>query len=712
MTRQAWTLRIEGRRARLIADDPQAKVNTFSGVAMAAFSSCLSEVEQAARQRTIAVLTVESAKPGNFIAGADISELQAIRDEAEALAKARLGQQVFNRLADLPIPTVAVIGGSALGGGCELALACRYRVLIDGDKTRLGLPEVKLGIIPGWGGTQRLPRLIGLREALPLILGGGMVDPRKALRLGLADVVLPPQEVEAGLTRFLAHLPRPRHAKGWSNALVSTGFGRDLLLKMASRETRAKAGTLYPAPFAAIELLRRSAGRSLAAGLADEATTFAHLAIGPVSRNLVHVFFANEALKKIGAPKDQRPRSDDRGGIAATGVLGAGVMGGGIAWLAADAGCRVRLRDLNWDALNKAWNTARDNFTQQVKRKKLGEAEARSRLARIGLGLDLAGFAQADLVVEAVVEKLAIKHTVLAEAEAAIRPDCLLASNTSSLRIADLAVPLKHPERFLGMHFFNPVHRMPLVEVVPGPATDPAAVDRLVGICRQWGKTPIVVGDCPGFLVNRLLLPFMNEAAWLLHDGADVATVDQVLKAYGMPMGAFRLADEVGLDVGYKVAAILADGYGARMAVAPVLRLLAEDRKLLGRKGGAGFYCYRDEREVGVNRDLAGLEPAATRRAPDAAEIRDRCLLIMVNEAARCLQEHIISDPAQLDMALLYGTGFPPAHGGLLRWADRLGISRLVDRLDRFAVQIGPRFCPAPLLRDLAGRGGVFHGHA
>jgi 3-hydroxyacyl-CoA dehydrogenase / enoyl-CoA hydratase / 3-hydroxybutyryl-CoA epimerase len=699
-----FTLTVTDGVAQVVFDLPGEKINKFSALVMAELRQLLESLH--ARSDLKAVVFT-SGKPNMFIAGADIKELQAITNRADAKAKAEVGQQLFQRVADLSVPTIAVIDGPCLGGGMEFALACSYRIVADEEKTKLGLPEVTLGIIPGWGGTQRLPRLIGIAPALELILSGAPVNARKAFKIGLADACVPRPFLSAEVSRFVARIlssdgasavraKRP-HGGIMRWALEGNPAGRIALFRSAHKSLMAKTRGMMPAPLAALAVVRDTCRMSMARGMEEEAHRFSELAFTPQSKHLIDCFFASEALRKEGGT----------GGMAitSTAVLGAGVMGGGIAWAFANKNLPVRLKDLNWDAITKGLHTANDYNRQLTKRKKMTPGNANLLLHRISGTVDYRGFQSVDLVVEAVVEDLNIKRKVLAEAEHHLRDDTILVSNTSSLSITDMAMALKHPERFAGMHFFNPVNRMPLVEVIPGPATSPQTIAAVAELVRRIGKTAVVVKDCPGFLVNRILLPYMNEAARCLEDGASIDMIDRTIFDFGMPMGPFTLSDEVGLDVGYKVAKILAHGYGERMEVADTLRVVYEELHLLGTKGGKGFFLHDAK---GAKTEANGELMSALRsrhpvtRVVDADEIRDRCLLIMVNEAARCLEEKIVDKAASLDLAMVMGTGFPPQRGGLLHYANQLGTRTVADRLNALSDRCGKRFVPCALVSELA----------
>jgi 3-hydroxyacyl-CoA dehydrogenase/enoyl-CoA hydratase/3-hydroxybutyryl-CoA epimerase len=634
----------------------------------------------------ITAVIFRSAKPGCFIAGADIKLLRAAAGRPEAhpdvLAMAHAGQGLFARIASLPQTTVAAIDGACLGGGLELALACDARVASDSEKTVLGLPEVQLGILPGWGGTQRLPRLIGFLPALELIVAGKRLDARKALKAGLVDRLAgAPFLMDAA--RALAAKPPVRVSRRpWWWYIAP--FAPRLLAAVAARKAKTKTGGLMPAPVRAAQVIGATAWGE---DYATEGLALADLATSPQALHLIDAFFASEAAKKGGG--ESAP-------LRQVGVLGAGVMGGGIAWAAAAAGLPVRVRDLSLDAIAKAHATVADYERQVQKMRKRTPGASNVVAHRVSGTLGWDGFHDADVVIEAVVENIEVKRKVLAECEAHVRDDTVLASNTSSLTLTDMAVALRRPQRLVGMHFFNPVNRMPLVEVVAHAASDPAAVERVAALARRMGKTAIVVQDCPGFLVNRCLLPYLAEAARCLEDGAGIARIDRLLRGFGMPMGPFELCDAIGLDVGYKVAKILATAYPDRGAAPEILRRVYEDLHLTGAKGGKGFYLGK-AKDGRVNSQIAELLPP-TLREPGDAEIIDRCVLALANEAARCLDEQVVASGELLDLAMLMGTGFPPARGGPIHELNQRGVRPTVERLRQLAAVHGERFMPCDLL--------------
>ncbi|MDA0322723.1 MAG: 3-hydroxyacyl-CoA dehydrogenase NAD-binding domain-containing protein [Verrucomicrobia bacterium] len=713
----AWTFQEESSGlGHLTFDTPEMKVNVFTAEAVAELSDLLEDLAK----RNLKALAISSGK-SSFIAGADIKLLRTVTTTADGIEKARLGQNVFDKLAALPYPTIVFIHGACMGGGLELALACDYRVVSDHAKTILGLPEVQLGFIPGWGGTQRLPRLIGLEASLSMILTGKPVAAKKALKIGLAHVMVATEFMQAEMERLsqdlaegrpprLSRRPPGLVARLRKAVLESTPPGRHLLIGQARKRLLEKTKGLYPAPLAALDVLEATATGDIQAGLQMEAEAFGRLIVTTESRNMVRLFFIREALKKeSGVETDVEEKHVQRAA-----VVGAGVMGGGIAWLMSHCGIPVRLKDIDWDAVTKGMATAASYYQQLVRIRKMVPDEVALKMHHISGTTDYRGVESADLVLEAVVEKMAVKQAVLAEVENVVSPHALIGTNTSSLSITEMATALKHPERFAGMHFFNPVNRMPLVEVIPGAKTAPATIASFVAFARRVGKTPVVVGDCPGFLVNRILLPYINECIWMLQEGIAAERIDRLLFDFGMPMGPIRLADEVGLDVGAKVTDVLEAGYGERMQVAPLLKRLAAEPDTTGKKAGRGFYVY-EGRKKSVNPRVDALrlelarEHALSARELDDQTILRRAIYIMINEAARCLAESVVEKPDYLDMAMLMGTGFPAHHGGLLAYADTAGIPGVVETLRRFAEEFGPRFAPCERLEEMAAAKTLFY---
>ncbi|HTR97290.1 MAG TPA: 3-hydroxyacyl-CoA dehydrogenase NAD-binding domain-containing protein [Candidatus Acidoferrales bacterium] len=691
----------------LVMDDPARKLNVLDEPALASLERSLAELEA---RREVTGIVVRSGKPGSFIAGADVHAIGSITDAAQVRALVRRGQGAFSRLASLPAPTVAAIEGPCLGGGLELALACSSRVAAE-ERAQIGLPEVLLGIFPGFGGTTRLPRLVGLVAACDLILSGRTLDAKRAERMGVIARAVPAAWLVESAERRVAELARrsaegrrdafrPRTAAHW--ALDANPFGRAVVLRRARADVRVRTGGHYPAPLAALEVLERGIGGTVERSLALEEELVTPLLVGAVCKNLVRIFLLSEDAKRKPVVDGVEPARVERLALA-----GAGVMGGGIAELASRSGLSVRLRDVRPEALQKGLRTVRDVIDERGRRRRTGEREKDAQMAHVLPTLELSGFQHADFAIEAVVEDLDVKRRVFAELEVRMREDAVLASNTSSLRVDALADGLRHPGRFVGVHFFNPVHRMPLVEVVRGAKTTDAALATAVSLARRLGKTPVVVRDSPGFVVNRVLMPYLREAMHLLEEGHPLPTIDRAMRRFGMPMGPFEVVDEVGLDVSLKVAGVLAAAFPGRMQPAPLLeKLIASGR--LGKKNGRGFYRHRG-RERTPDPTVPALLGLPALRSPAGGELlTERMGYAMVNEAARCLEEGIVADAGAVDLAMIMGAGFPPFRGGVLRWADTVGLARVLARLRAFRAEKGERYEPCALLVAKAEAGGTF----
>jgi 3-hydroxyacyl-CoA dehydrogenase/enoyl-CoA hydratase/3-hydroxybutyryl-CoA epimerase len=717
----------EDRLATLTFDLPDKKVNIFGRPALTELEHVLDEV---AARRDIDILILLSGKEGGFIAGADIEEIARVTDPTEAEAGSRVGHRLFSAWAALPFPTVAAIRGVAVGGGTEISLASTYRVASDRADTRMGLPEVRLGIVPAWGGSTRLPRLIGIEAALDMILTGKTVSGRQALRLGLIDALLP----DARFLDLVRDFAR-QHATGAapsSGVAASAGagaarrqgggkrrgglrsallegnpIGRHIIFDQARKKTLEQTRGHYPAALRAIEVVRVGIEDGERAGFDAEARAAADLAPSPITKNLIHVFrLTEDAKRETGVPGGE-PLP-----LRETAVLGAGTMGGGIAQLiAGQTDLPVRMKDVNEAALAAGMSHAAGLFERQVKRRRLDAPTMRRKMALLRPTLDYSGFRRVDLVVEAILEKLDVKQAVFAELAAQVRDDTVLASNTSSLPIGAIRARTPHPERVVGMHFFNPVHRMPLVEVIAPEGASAAAVNTVFSYTRKLGKTPILVKDSPGFLVNRLLMFYSIESFWLLDEGHRIEDIDRAMVDWGMPIGPMALTDEVGIDVAGKVAHILGEAFADRVRIPAWLDRLSEGGRL-GVKSGKGLYLYegreRKEPDASVYAAL-GLRPDTDAGVEaDLAALADRMVLPMVNEAARCLEEKVVRSAADLDLALIFGTGFPPFRGGLCRWADQQGLPVLIATLERLESAAGARFAPSDALRATAAAGGFY----
>ncbi len=706
--------------ANLIFDLPNEKVNKLSAVVLEELEKAVNVIDG---NKAIRVLLITSKKKDIFIAGADINEIKEITDKKDALTKVSRGQNILTKIAQLKIPTIAVIDGACLGGGLELALACKYRVAITNPKTSLGLPEVNLGILPGFGGTQRLPRLVGLQESLKIILSGKAIDARKAFKIGLVDDLMREEFLEEKLGYFVTEILQKGEANQYLQARrkccalkkLAKKLANPIIFYLAKKDLLSKTKGQYPAPLYALEVIKRTYGScNQERGLQVEREAFCELAVGEISKNLIEIFFTSEALKKDSGIETNEEIAD----VKNAALIGAGVMGGGIAWLFSNYDINIRVKDIAQNAVALGYNQVIKIYNQLKKIRKYTSAQVEMKVNKISSGLDYTAFDNADFVIEAVVENMAVKKKILAEAETQVKKDTVIASNTSSLSISEMASALQNPERFVGMHFFNPVNRMPLVEVIHGEKTSDRAIATVVKLSKKLGKTPVVVKDSAGFLVNRILLPYMNEAAYLLQEGADVRRVDVLIEKFGMPMGPFVLADVVGIDVGVKVAHSLSEAFGERMRVADILEeIYSNHKELLGKKSGQGFYLHsaKEKSHAQVNPKvteiLLNLKKAKslTQSEISDSDIVDRCVLMMINEAAKCLEEGVVKNASYLDMAMIMGAGFPAFRGGVLRLADSYGITKVVEMLQALNKKYGARFEVSKLLLEMAEKNLKFY---
>jgi len=684
-------------------------VNKFTRAVRAEFAALLAGLQADAAVRALVII---SGKPDIFVAGADIDEFVAARTAEDAARLSRVGQQLLDQVATSPKPVVAAIHGACLGGGLELVLACHYRVASDDPRTVLGAPEVKLGLLPGAGGCNRLPPVVGLRAALDLILTGRNVRPSRAIKMGLVDELVPRailRDVAVAAARRLADAPlrrRPRGgAAGWF--FDRTALGQAIVLRRARSMTAKQTAGHYPAPLAALDVIRYSLASGQVLGLPYEAERFGEMAMTDVSRRLVEVFFATTALKKDPGvpPPAPAPRP-----VARLGVLGAGFMGSGIAAVAAaQAGVPVRLKDADLPRVGGGLKTVAGIVEERVRRRSISRREGAREMALVSGGTVFAGFRSADLVIEAVFEDLELKRQVLRELEAVARPGCVFASNTSTIPISRIAEASQRPDTVVGMHFFSPVHRMPLLEVVVGARTAPETTVTAVAFGRRLGKTVIVAQDRPGFFVNRILAPYINEAGRLLMEGVPIAAIDAAMTAWGFPVGPITLLDEVGLDVAAKAGHVMQEAFGDRLAEACNLGALVADGRL-GRKNGRGFFLYRAGKKSDPDASVYGVLGATPAAPPvDAAPVAERLAFAMLNEAARALEEGVIAQPRDGDVGALFGIGFPAFRGGPFRTIDALGARTAVDTLSRLAETHGARFAPAASLLAQAERGGRFY---
>jgi 3-hydroxyacyl-CoA dehydrogenase/enoyl-CoA hydratase/3-hydroxybutyryl-CoA epimerase len=704
-------LSVENQIARLVFDFPNEKFNKLSTPVMQSLNQAIDWMQ--ANASSIKACVITSAKDGIFIVGADIDEIKNITDAAQGEKGAAAGQAIFSKLEKLPFPVVCVINGACMGGGTELSLACHYRLATDSPKTKIGLPEVMLGIVPGFGGTQRLPRLIGLQRSLPLILSGKTLDGVRAYKSAIVDKVIPTSFYERYVDEFVNELLagkgkkyiERRKVKGLVNVLLES-IGKGLIYSQAKKSVLKETKGHYPAPLRALQSVKEGFSKSLDDGLKVEAKYLGEMIATPISKNLIRIFRLTEDIKKNTGVSDKNISTPH---IRYSGVLGAGVMGGGIAYLFSDNNVEVRLKDINHQAIGLGLDASRKLYDRKLRQRRITKRELSRKMAYITGSLNYEGFGRCDVVVEAIVENMDIKKKVIAELSGYVKDECIVASNTSSLSITEMATAYKKPENFIGMHFFNPVHRMPLVEIIRGTQTSDLTVAAIYSFSKKLGKTPIVVKDGAGFLVNRLLMPYLNEAGFLLEEGVRIETMDKVMLDFGMPMGPALLIDEVGVDVAYKVGKIFENAFGARVQGSHALEKLYNDKRL-GKKGKLGFYIHGDKRPV-VDEKVYSLLDGKGSGSVSAEEMIQRMTYPMINEAAMCLAEGIVGNVDDIEIGMIFGTGFPPFRGGLMRYADTEGIDKVVTTLDSLTQKFGERFKPCDYLIDMKKNGKKFYNN-
>jgi len=693
-------------------DVPNAPVNTFARSVRDEFTALIERLD---RDESIRAAVIRSGKPDVWVAGADIEEFLGIETSSQAEALSRDGHALLDRLEKLKTPVVAAINGACLGGGLEAALACAYRIGTETPKTVFGLPEVQLGLIPGGGGTQRLPRLVGLEAGLDMILTGRNIRARKALQMGLIHELVHPailDDVAIERAKSLADGVLKRGLVGGPHGarhilLDENRVGRALVFRQARERILARTRGHYPAPLAALDVVATGYAHGTERGYREEARLFGELAVSEVSRQLVFLFFATSALKKDPGVSEPAPSPKP---IQKLAILGAGFMGAGIASIAAQQGTLIRLKDADPGRVGKGLAAAREVLRDRLTKKQITRQQLDDYMTLIGGTTDYSGFRNVDLVIEAVFEDLGVKQAVLQETEAVTGADAIFASNTSTIPIAQLASVSSRPPQVIGMHFFSPVPKMPLLEVIVTPQTSREVTATVVGYGKALGKTVIVVNDAPGFFANRILAPYINEAGVLLDEGVAIDTIDRALVEFGFPVGPITLIDEVGLDIAGKSGAIMLEAFGNRMAPSQSLvRVVAAGRT--GRKGKKGFYRYDENgKKRGVDPSVYELLPTGQRRTEiPSDEIQRRCVLAMVNEAVRCLQDGILRSSRDGDVGAVFGIGFPPFRGGPFRYVDSLGTERVVRALEGLNADRAPRFAPAQLLIEMARSGRRFY---
>jgi 3-hydroxyacyl-CoA dehydrogenase/enoyl-CoA hydratase/3-hydroxybutyryl-CoA epimerase len=684
--------------------DTPGKLNVLSP---AVFEELNERFEELSRDSSVKALVIESAKKGSFVAGADITHLATITDAVAGAEMSAQAQGVFQKLDDLPFPTVAAIDGVCLGGGLEMALACSYRLITDTPGTQLGLPEVQLGLIPGAGGTQRLPRLIGFTESLELILTGKKIRPRKACKMGLADELVPVQllaerarkaATELVARSGLAWQRQEGRQKNLTTRFAETYGVRSAIYSKAKADLKEKTGGKYPAPLAALEAVRSALRTELAEGLAEEARHFGECAVTPESKSLIHLFMTTTELKgDSGLAKGNKSEPKTVKNVA---VIGGGLMGSGITTVLTDVGTRVRVKDISEDTLGGTYRYLDKYLSKKVKRKHYREFDRTVRLGRVTTTTEYSGFQNCDIAIEAVFEDIGLKHRVLAEVEANFPENAIFASNTSSLPIAEIAKGAKRPAQVIGMHFFSPVEKMPLVEVITHEGTADWVVATTVELAKKMKKHAIVVRDGAGFYTSRILAALINEAVRCLYDGATIESIDRAMEGFGFPVGPMKLMDEVGLGVASKVMKIMTNAFPERFEAPEGWEDVLEGRQ--GKSSGLGFYRYNGKSKTPDRSvyKLLGTE----RRTIAAEEIVERCLYAFLNECALCLQEEILRNPRDGDIGAVFGLGFPPFLGGPFLHMDRLGLSKVTETMTRLVGEHGPRFQPAQLLKDKAAQ--------
>jgi len=696
MTDSVFNFEVNEQQIALVTIDvPGEKMNTLR----ASFVDELNEVINKAVDAQVKGLIFISGKSDNFIAGADIKMLEAAESHSDALYLSQTCHTSFSDLEKLPFPTVAAIHGAALGGGLEFAMACDYRICSNSDKTKLGLPEVQLGLLPGGGGTQRLPKLVGIQKALEWMLMGKQVRAKQAVKAGLAHDCVPQSVLVDVASKWIAKgkvkQSKPKLDK-LSQLLESNPLGRNLIFKKAQENVEKKTGGHYPAPIAIIKAVRASVEMEKSAAYAVEAEGFASLCMSDVSKSLRGIFFATTEMKKEWADESGEK-------INHIAVLGGGLMGAGIAHVSAcKAGSKVRIKDVAQQGISNALNYSFKILDKKQKRRFISKTDLQQQMNRITGTTDHSGFKNVELVIEAVFEDLKLKQDMVAAIEENCSDKTIFASNTSSLPISQIAQTAARPENVVGLHYFSPVEKMPLVEIIPHENTSDETISKVVNYSRRQGKTPIVVKDKAGFYVNRILAPYVNEAANLLLAGEPIDKIDQALVEFGFPVGPLALLDEVGIDIGSKIAPILEKELGDRFKAPDAFSKMI-DSKRLGRKTGSGFYSYGKGKSKGKKVDESVYEFLGITLEPklNKEEIAQRCVSQMLNEAARCLDEGIIASARDGDIGAIFGIGFPPFLGGPFSYMDKLGASELASRLTSLS-QLNQHFEPCKPIIDMA----------
>ncbi|MEP4891737.1 MAG: fatty acid oxidation complex subunit alpha FadJ [Aliiglaciecola sp.] len=705
-TNSAFTLDVQDNGVAILTIDvPGESMNTLKMEFAEQISVMLDEIESNSKIKGVVVV---SGKENSFIAGADISMLASCETAHDVEVIATGGQQIFQRIENMRVHFVAAIHGPALGGGLELALACHSRVCSDDKKTQLGLPEVQLGLLPGSGGTQRLPRLIGIQQAMKMMLTGAPVRAKQGLKYGIVDDMVPRSILMDVATEMaLKSKPsrKPLKMNLTSQFLEKTPVGRNTLFKQARKQTLSKTKGNYPAPELIIDCIETGINKGIDAGMSVEAKNFAYLVMTPESEQLRNIFFATTEMKKETGVSGVEP-----GQLKKVGILGGGLMGGGIAFVTATkAGLPARIKDIRSEGVANAMKYSFDLLNKKVKRRFMRKSEMQQQMSLLTGSVDYSGFKDTDVVIEAVFEDLALKQAMVKDVEENCNENTIFASNTSSIPIGQIAEKAARPEQVIGLHYFSPVDKMPLAEVIAHDNTSDKTISTTVELARKQGKTPIVVKDGAGFYVNRILAPYMNEAANILLAGEPIEHIDKSLVKFGFPVGPVKLLDEVGIDVGTKIIPILMAQFGDRFKSADAFdKVLADDRK--GKKNKRGFYDYSGKKpgkEVDESvYELLGIKPE---QSMSGAEISERCVMLMLNEAVMCLQEGVIRNPRDGDIGAIFGIGFPPFLGGPFHYMDKLGAKLVVERLQYYKTKFGDKYTPATKLVEMAESEDTFY---
>ena len=704
----AFTLvRQENGIAHLVMDVVDDTMNTLKAEFAEQVTDVLAEIKADA---AITGVVLCSGKKDSFVAGADINMINDCTSKEEVVALSRQGQMILSQLEQLNVPLVAAINGACLGGGLELAMACHARVCSDNPKTALGLPEVQLGLLPGGGGTQRLPKLVGVQKALDMMLTGKQLRAKQALKAGLINDVVP-NSILMATAEKMAMSGNFKQSIKFKSSIVNkflegTAIGRGIVYKQAKKSVLSKTKGNYPAPVKIIDCVKTGLEQSPAKGYQIEAEHFAELVMSAESAQLRNLFFATTEMKKEQGVADVMPEK-----ITKAGVLGGGLMGGGIAFVTATkANIPARIKDIGHQGISHALKYSFDLLNKKVKRRFMRKSEMQKQMSMITGCVDYSGFKDVDIVVEAVFENLELKQSMVVEIEQQAKELTIFASNTSSLPIGNIAAKAQRPENVIGLHYFSPVDKMPLVEIIPHEGTSDQTISTTVAFAKKQGKTPIVVKDKAGFYVNRILAPYMNEAAILLLSGEPIDKIDKALVNFGFPVGPMQLLDEVGIDVGAKIGPILQADLGDRFAAPSAFSKLLDDGRL-GKKANKGFYLYGEQAKKGKQVDesiysLLNLKPVGSL---SSEEIAKRCTYMMLNEAARCVDEGIVRNARDGDIGAIFGIGFPPFLGGPLRYIDKIGAQSLVAQLTQWAEQHGERYTPCDALVTMAENGTSYY---